>query len=267
MTHARRRFVFALTVGALWAGPVLAADDPQWAVNAAGPGAGTMSRTIDTITLAYKRLPGEDDSLLITVRDCGDEPWHMEESLNGVTAETLRDTVKEEFENARLNCKLAEDIEPRMMAGFDEAFAKVKPFLPPHVQMVGGWTLEDRGGQPGDDSQRTVTVSKALANIAMVYRPGESGEGASIQLDFKPCKGLNASSGFDFGNPPEDHFKVITEEVAEQYSDFAKDCKTAPEPQAVLMQDFFQALKTIEQWLHDRPFTYPPEAPSSDKEQ
>ncbi|MBO0749406.1 MAG: hypothetical protein J2O44_03110 [Porphyrobacter sp.] len=216
-----------------------------------------MSRTLENVTLSYKRVPDDDDTLRITVSGCGDPPWSMQESLNGVTAENLHDAVAEAFDNARLNCKLARGLEDRFMAGFDEAFVKVKPFLPPHVQTVGGWTIEDKGSQPGDDSERTVTVSKALAAVSMVYRPGENGEGASTQIEFKPCNGLSAGSGFDFGDPPEDHLKVVTEQVTEAYSDFAKECKTAPEPQGTLMQDFPQALATVEQWLHDKPFVYP----------
>ncbi len=48
----------------------------------------------------------------------------MDESLNGVTAKSLRDAVAEEIDNAKLNCKLAEGVEDRLMAGFDEAFAE-----------------------------------------------------------------------------------------------------------------------------------------------
>lgn len=235
-----------------------------WNVNASGPDTGSMTRTVDNVTLAYKRLPGEDDSLRITVRDCGDQPWHMEASLNGITADMLRDAIKEEFDNAHLNCKVADDVEPRMMAGFEEAFAKVKPFAPPREQTVGGWKLSDVGSLPGDDSERSVSMTKALATVTMIYRPGENGEGASFNLK---CKGADYGGGFDFGNPPEDHVKVVTKELADDYADFAKDCKAKPESQAVLMQDFPEALATLEGWLKAKPFVYPPETPSSDKEQ
>jgi hypothetical protein len=223
-----------------------------------------MSRTVENVTLAYKRSSTDDDHLHITVGNCGSSPWEMDESLNGTTAETLRDSAKEEFDNARLNCKLADGLEDRFMAGFDEAFARVKPFLPPHTATVGGWKLADVGSMPGDDSERSITVTKELATVSMTYRPGENGEGASTQIEFKPCNGSSNGSGFDFGTPPEDHLKVITEQVTEADSDFAKDCKKAPEAQAVLMQDFPEALKTVEQWMHDKPFVYPPEAASNE---
>jgi hypothetical protein len=238
----------------------VAAQAPAWTVVPPASGSASMTRTLENVTLTYKRAPGDDDHLHITVAHCGDSPWEMDSSLNGVTAKSLRDDIAEEFTNARLNCKLADGVEDRLMAGFDEAFAQVKPFLPPHVQTIGGWLIEDRGSQPGDDSERTVMLSKALANVSMTYRPSESGEGASIQLEFKPCNGSSNSSGFDFGNPPEDHLKIITEEVTEAYSDFAKDCKTPPDTQAVLMQDFPQALATVDGWLKAKPFVYPPEA-------
>jgi hypothetical protein len=214
-----------------------------------------MSRTVDNVTLAYIRMPDEDDSLRLTVRGCGDEPWYMEESLNGVTAESLRDSAKEEFENARLNCKIADGVEERVMVGFDEAFAKVKPILPPHTATVGGWQLADVGGMPGDDSERKVTLSRTLGGLKMTYEPsGEDRAGLTFA-----CEGSSYGTGFDFGNPPEDHLKVIAGEVTEAYADLAKDCKPKPPAQAVLMQDFPEALATLEGWLEAKPFVYPPE--------
>ena len=142
------------------------------------------------------------------------------------------------------------------MAGFDEAFAQVKPFLPPHVQTVGGWKLVDKGGLPGDDSERTVTMTKALATVTMTYQPSAGSDGASISLN---CVGASYGGGFDFGNPPEDHLKVVNKEMADDYADFAKDCKGKPETLAVVMQDFPDALKTLEQWLAAKPFVYPPD--------
>ena len=241
------------------ASPAKASDDHQWMVTGPAAGAGSMSRTIDNVTLAYTRKRVDDDTLRITVRDCGDQSWHMEESLNGVTADMLRDAIKEEFDNAHLNCKVAADVEPRMMAGFEEAFAKVKPFAAPRDQTVGGWKLSDVGSLPGDDSERSVSMTKALATVTMIYRPGENGEGASFNLK---CDGADYGGGFDFGNPPEDHVKVVTKEVADDYADFAKDCKGKPETQATLMQGFPEALATLEGWLKAKPFVFPPETPA-----
>ena len=257
---------FAVLVAMVFAIPA-AAQEPAWTVVPPANGAASMSRTLENVTLAYKRVPGDDDTLRITVAGCGDDGWYMQDSLNGVTARSLRDDIAEEVTNARLNCKLADGVEDRLMAGFDEAFARVKPFLPPHRATIGGWQLADEGSQPGDDSERTLMMSKALATVSMTYRPGENGEGASIQIEFKPCAGSSNSSGFDFGNPPEHHLKVVTEQVTEAYADFAEDCKTAPEPQAALLQDFPEALRTIEAWQAAKPFVYAPESASSDKEQ
>jgi hypothetical protein len=215
-----------------------------------------MSRTLENITLAYKRSPTDDDHLHIAVGNCGGSPWEMDESLNGVTAAALRDAIAEEIDNAKLNCTLAEGIEDRLMAGFDEAFAKVKPFAPPHRATVGGWKLSDVGSMPGDDSERSVSMTKALTTVTMTYRPNESGDGASFNLK---CQGADYGGGFDFGNPPEDHVKVVTKELADDYADFAKDCKAKPEAQAVLMQGFPEALATLEGWLEAKPFVYPPE--------
>lgn len=259
--HSILSMTAAVTLAA--SGPA-AAQASAWTVVPPASGSASMSRTVDNITLAYKRTSGDEDSLRITVRGCGDAPWYMESSLNGVTAESLRDAIAEEFVNARLNCKLADGTDDRVMAGFDEAFAQVKPFLPPHIATVGGWAIEDKGSMPGDDSDRHVTVSKALATVTMTYSPSESGGGASFNLE---CDGSSYGSGFDFGDPPGDHLKAVNAELAEDYPDFAKNCKAKAEPLAVLMRDFPQALATVDQWLHDKPFTYPPEPASSDKEQ
>ncbi|HSQ95009.1 MAG TPA: hypothetical protein VLM18_02755 [Croceibacterium sp.] len=251
--------LFLATVATMGIAGSAMAQKPVWTVVPPANGSASMTRTLENVTLAYKRTPDDDDRLHITVGDCGDSPWEMDESLNGVTAKGLRDTVAEAIYNAKLNCKLAEGVEDRLMAGFDEAFAKVKPFLPPHRATVGGWQLTDKGSMPGDDRERTVTVTKKLATVSMTYRPGENGEEARTQIEFTPCNGSSNGSGFDFGNPPEDHLKVITEQVTEAYSDFAKECKTAPESQAVLMQDFPEALKAVEQWMHEKPFINPPD--------
>ncbi|HEY7807242.1 MAG TPA: hypothetical protein VIC34_08590 [Croceibacterium sp.] len=215
-----------------------------------------MSRTLENVTLTYKRTTDDDDHLHITVGNCGSSPWEMDESLNGVTAAALRDAIAEEIDNAKLNCKLAEGIGDRLMAGFDEAFAKVKPFAPPHRATVGGWQLADEGSMPGDDSERSVTMTKALAIVTMIYQPYQTGEGASLNLK---CKGADYGGGVDFGDPPEDHVKVVTKELADDYADFAKDCKAKPETQTELLQGFPEALATLEGWLKAKPFVYPPD--------
>jgi len=236
------------------------AQEPTWAVVPPANGSASMSRTLEDVTLTYKRTPGGDDHLHISVGNCGSSPWEMDESLNGVTAATLRDAIAEEFTNARLNCKLADGVEERLMAGFDQAFARVKPFAAPHVATVGGWKLSDEGSLPGDDGERLVSMTKALATVTMTYQPSGTSDSASIQLQ---CEGASYGGGFDFGDPPEDHVKVVNNEMAEDYADFVKDCKGKPEALAVVMQDFPEAQKTLEQWLAAKPFVYPPETPSA----
>ena len=136
------------------------------------------------------------------------------------------------------------------------------------VRNVAGWTLEDTGRQSGDDSDRSVRIYKVLTGVAMYYFPSPGHEGVSFSMKFLPCEGLTFNSGFDFGTPPRDHAMVVREEVAEAYQDFAKRCKTAPEPIDQLLQGFPEALHAIEQQLKDSPSVYPPEpapeaAPSS----
>lgn len=248
----------ALAILSLLASPALAGGDGGWAVRKAPDSPVGMSRTIDGVTVDYYLVPGDYDALSIKVADCGGQPWDMDESINAADAESLRPSVAELFANARMNCQLAENIEDRFLAGFDEAFNQVKPTVPPHVQTVAGWLLEDKGSHPGDDSDRSLLMSRELPNITMVYRPDGSGESASISIQFKPCDGLSYNAGFDFGNPPQDHAAIVAEQVKEAYADFAEECRKPPEPQSALMQGFPEALATIEQWLKDKPFVYPP---------
>jgi hypothetical protein len=218
-----------------------------------------MSRTVDNITLTYTRNSTDSDGLRLTVRHCGDEPWDIEEGLNGVTAESLRDSAKEEFENARLNCKIADGVEERVMAGFDEAFARVKPILPPRTATFGGWQLADVGSMPGDDSERRLTLSRTLGGLKVTYEPSPNNGGG---LTFE-CEGASYGTSFGFDNPPGDHIKTIADQVTEAYADLAKDCKPKPPAQAALMQDFPEALKTLEQWLAAKPFVYPSDTSSN----
>src|SRR5690348_4211482 len=80
-----------------------AAQGASWIVE---PSA-AMTRTVDNVTLVYKRASGENDTLRISVANCGDGGWSMEDGINTVTADSLREDIAEEFENARLNCTLA----------------------------------------------------------------------------------------------------------------------------------------------------------------
>jgi hypothetical protein len=239
------------------------AEDGSWTVVPPAKGVTSMSRTVENVTLTYKRSPDDDDHLHIAVGCGGGGPWEMDESLNGVTAETLRESITEEIDNAKLNCKLADGVEDRLLAGFDEAFAQVKPFAPPHTATIGGWQLADVGSMPGDDSERRLTASRTLGGLKVSYEPSADNGGGMV---FE-CEGATYGTNFGFDDPAEDHSKAVSDQVTEAYADLAKECKPKPPAQAALMQDFPEALKTVEQWLAAKPFVYLPEPPSSDKEQ
>lgn len=235
------------------------ADDAPWSVGKTG-----ITHTVDAVTLAY--TTGEDGyHFRVTVTGCGgSEPWYMDEGLTTALPEPLHQAMGELLNNAHLNCKFDDSVDARLGAGFDEALNRFVPTDPPHVATVAGWTLSDTGSHPGDDSDRAVEMRKELAVASMVYRPSESGEGASISIRFKDCDGGGLDSGFEFGNPPEDHAKVVNGEVADAYSDLPKDCKAPIEPQATLMAGFPEALVTLEQWLKAKPFVFTDTPATSD---
>jgi len=127
------------------------------------------------------------------------------------------------------------------------------------TEQIAGWTLSDTGSKPGDDTDRTVSLSKSVPGIDLIYRPSESNSGASIQMKFTGCAGLNLSSGFGFDDPPADREKQVRGQVHEAFGDFAKSCPLKPDVEPNLMADFTQAFAAVDTLMATRPFTYPPE--------
>ncbi|MEN2791719.1 hypothetical protein ABC974_18960 [Sphingomonas oligophenolica] len=128
---------------------------------------------------------------------------------------------------------------------------------------VAGWNLADVGHKPGDDSNRLVSIEKALPEIDLIYRPSESNTGGSIQAEFKPqnnCAGMSVSSGFDFDLPPADRAAQVRKEVHEAFADFAKTCRMArPDMEATLMAGFSEAFAAVDKLMVDKPNVYPKE--------
>ncbi len=69
-------------------------------------------------------------------------------------------------------------------------------------EVVAGWTLDDVGSKPGDDSDRNVTMRKSIPEVDLTYAAGQGADGGSIQMKFKRCLGLSYGSGFGFDDPP-----------------------------------------------------------------
>jgi len=118
--------------------------------------------------------------------------------------------------------------------------------------------------QLGDDSDREVRLTRALSDVEVIYLP--SGTGAGLTVNFRPCKGLNYNTGFGF-EEGQDRSRQVSDQIAEGYADFTKDCKAPLTPRADLMQGFPQAFATLEQWLKERPFTYRAEPATDDNKQ
>jgi hypothetical protein len=126
--------------------------------------------------------------------------------------------------------------------------------------VVAGWTLDDIGGKPGDDSDRSVTMRKTLPNIvSLAYSPSQGGSGGSIQLNFKRCQGLSYGSGFGLDDPPSSHAAQVRRQIAEAFAEFAQSCPAKDQGEAQLMQGFDEAFRTIEAWVAARPFVFPRE--------
>ena len=128
-----------------------------------------------------------------------------------------------------------------------------------HTQQVGGWTVKDTGAKPGDDSDREVSLSRTVEGVELVlYRTDRDGVGLSMK--FSRCDGLTANSGFQAEGAIPARIAKIREEVHDSFKDFAKLCPPKAGEEEALMAGFDAADTILETWLHDRPFTYPPEA-------
>lgn len=131
---------------------------------------------------------------------------------------------------------------------------------------VDGWNLADVGHQPGDDSNRLVSIEKVIPEVDMIYRPGEHNVSGSIQAEFsvKGCSRLSLNSGFELPDPPGDRVGVARKEIHAAFVDLAKGCKTArPGLEAELMTGFTEAFAAVDKLMTDKPNVYPP-APTED---
>ena len=127
------------------------------------------------------------------------------------------------------------------------------------TQQVAGWTLEDIGSRPGDDTDRTVDMKKSVAGIDVTYTPGAT-SGASVVVKFAArCKDFTFSSGFQFDDPPADRAATVKAEISEAFDDYRKDCPIKDGADVKIMEGFDEAFRTIDKWVADKPFTFPPE--------
>jgi len=126
--------------------------------------------------------------------------------------------------------------------------------------VVAGWTLDDVGGKPGDDSNRNVTMRKEIDKVvSLVYAPSQGGSGGSIQLSFRRCQGLSYGSGFGFDGQPSTYASQVRRQIAEAFAEFAQNCPAKDQGEAKLMEGFDEAYRTIEAWVAARPFIFPRE--------
>jgi hypothetical protein len=107
------------------------ADEParaqaaDWSVGKTAASPVALSRTLESVSIDYHLVPDDYDSLKVTVTACGEGgPWYEKDDLAPKAAQDVRDAIAEELHNARLNCKLADGLEDRIMTGFDAAYAQ-----------------------------------------------------------------------------------------------------------------------------------------------
>ena len=129
-----------------------------------------------------------------------------------------------------------------------------------HTQQVGAWTVSDTGAKPGDDSDRDVKLARTIQDLELyIHRVDHDGIGLSMQ--FARCDGLNLNSGFSLDGDIAKRQAKIRAEVHDAFKDFAKSCPPKAGEEEALMDGFDAADRLLETWVHDRPFTNPPEEP------
>ena len=130
------------------------------------------------------------------------------------------------------------------------------------TQQVGGWTVSDTGSKPGDDGEREVKLARGIENVDFVlYRTSQ--DGAGLTMRFSRCDGLNLNSGFSLEGAVPARVTQVKDEIHDAFKDFAKMCPPKAGEEAALLEGVDPAVRLIETWVHDRPFTYPPEEPEA----
>ena len=127
----RRHLLSVLAAMLAWSGPASAADAaPGWVVGKSDDSPVTLSRTLEVVTIEYRFVPGDYDTLKITVDPCGDGPWYIKDAMDpqgGSAADRgkfVATTIAEDLRNARLNCTLPAGVEDRLQAGFAQGWAQ-----------------------------------------------------------------------------------------------------------------------------------------------
>ena len=126
------------------------------------------------------------------------------------------------------------------------------------TQQVGGWTVSDTGGKPGDDSDREVRLARTLETVTFVLHRSDQ-DGAGVSIRFSRCDGMNWNSGLSLEGAIPARVAQVRDEIHDAFKDFAKMCPPKAGEEAALLEGFDPAVRLIETWVHDRPFTYPPE--------
>ncbi|MDB5425814.1 MAG: hypothetical protein JWQ29_3230 [Phenylobacterium sp.] len=126
------------------------------------------------------------------------------------------------------------------------------------TQRVGGWTVSDTGARPGDDSDREVRLTRSIEDVDFVLHRSDP-DGAGLTVRFSRCDGLTWNSGLSLEGAVPARVAQIRDEIRDAFKDFAKTCPPKAGEEAALLVGFDAADSLVETWIHERPFTYPPE--------
>ena len=129
-------------------------------------------------------------------------------------------------------------------------------------RVVAGWTLTDKGGKPGDDADRSLSIGRQTDDYEVRYTPNgrspENGIVAVFVASFPGCTGGNTAIGVNFDGAASRE-AAVRNTVHGIVGDYAKTCKLPEGMEAAAMTGFSEAFAAVEKQLHDHPFTYPPE--------
>jgi hypothetical protein len=142
------------------------------------------------------------------------------------------------------------------------AAVSIPAFAADRVEEVAGWRLSDFGGKPGNDLDRDVSMTRKASGVEIAYKPGP-GRSGIVSSKFSGCDSASEFTATLNFKSSEDAIKSVREEIAYNFDEFRKACAATADAEKDVMQGFDKAFETVTQWVKDKPFVFPADAPGA----
>jgi hypothetical protein len=142
------------------------------------------------------------------------------------------------------------------------AAVSIPVFAADRAEEVAGWRLSDFGGKPGNDPEREVAMVRKVSGVEIAYKPGP-GRSGILSSKFSGCDSASEFTATLNFTSSEDALKSVREEIDYNFAEFRKTCAATADAEKDVMQGFDKAFETVTQWVKDKPFVFPPNAPGA----